>query len=203
MGALEELRAEGKVRAIGVSNFGPRDLAELTTAGRVESDQLAYSLLWRGIEHELQALCAESGAGILAYSPMAQGMLTGKFTAADDVPAPRARTRHFGSWREHCRHNEPGAEAETFAAIEAVRAVCREAGLRMSRASLAWLLSREGVASVLAGARNAEQARNNAAAADLDLSQDVLDALTRATDPLKERFGSALDMWEEDGKRIR
>ena len=203
MGALEELKAEGKVRVIGCSNFGAGDLPKLLSAGRVEVDQLAYSLLWRGVEAQVQPLCVENEVSILTYSPLAQGLLTGKFATADDVPPSRARTRHFGAEREHTRHGEAGAEDETFEAVAAVRAACAGAGVSMSAASLAWLLSRPAVTSVLAGARNVDQARANAAAADMELPQSVLDALTRATDPLRERFGDAMDLWEPDGRRLR
>ncbi|MDP6439635.1 MAG: aldo/keto reductase [Candidatus Brocadiia bacterium] len=203
MGALEDLKAEGKVRVIGCSNFGPRDLRGLLDAGRSEVDQVAYNMLWRGAEEELAGLCVDSGVSILPYSPIAQGLLTGKFASPDDVPPRRARSHHFSSRREHARHGGQGAEAETFEAIRTVRAICEEAGVSMAGATLAWLLSRPAVTSVLAGARNADQARTNAAGGDLELPAEVLDALTSATDSLKARFGGALDMWETEGKRIR
>jgi len=196
LGALAELKAEGKIRLVGCSNFGPRDLSELLASGRAEVDQLAYSLLWRAIEHEIQPLCVAHGVSILAYSPLAQGLLTGKFRTADEVPEGRARTRHFSSRRPGTRHGEPGAEKETFQAVEAVRAISREIARPMAEVALAWLLSRPAVASVLAGARNADQVRINAAAADLELCPDVLKRLTDATEGLKKRFGANADMWQ-------
>ena len=200
VGALEELRDEGKVRMIGCSNFGPRDLTELLAHVRTEVDQLAYNLLWRGLEYAIQPLCVEHQMSILPYSPLAQALLTGKFASADDVPAGRARTRHFSRDRANTRHGEPGAEAETFEAISAVQRICDEAGLPMAQAALAWLLSRPAVASVLAGARNPDQVRQNAAAADVELPQEVITALTRATDALKDRFRADVDMWQSDSR---
>jgi myo-inositol catabolism protein IolS len=200
--ALQELKAEGKVRAIGCSNFGPADLADLLRCGRVESNQLAYNMLWRGIEFDLQPLCVENDVSILAYCPLAQGLLTGKFRSADEVPEGRARTRHFSGKRPQARHGEPGKEKETFAAIERVRRLSEKIGAPMADVALAWLLSRPGVVSVLAGARNAQQIRENAKAADVKLSKDALRRLTRATDELKNAFGPALDMWQHES-RIR
>ena len=83
-----------------------------------------------------------------------------------------------------------------------MRAIAAEVGAPMAQVALAWLISRAGVASVLAGARNPDQIRQNAAAADLALPKDVLERLTRATDPLKDAFGAELDMWQSDS-RIR
>jgi len=202
LGVLEGLKAAGKVRAIGCSNFGPRDLHDLLAHGRVEVNQFAYNMLWRGVEFEVQGICTANDVSILTYCPLAQGLLTGKFRSADEVPLGRARTRHFSRARSGTRHGEEGAEAETFAAVDAVRRIAAEIEQPMADVALAWLLSRPGVTSVLAGMRNAEQARENARAADLALSKDVLDRLTRATDPLKRRFGPMLDMWQS-ASRIR
>jgi len=198
--ALLELREQGKVRAIGCSNFGVGDLDELLRHADVVTDQLPYSLLWRAIEFEIQPLCVERGVGILPYSPLAQGLLTGKFRSPDEVPEGRARTRLFSGRRPRARHGESGAEEETFQALESLRAICQELGLPMAQVALAWLLSRPGVCSVLAGARNARQARANAAAGDLELPADALDRLTAATEALKQRLGPNPDMWQSEGR---
>ncbi len=202
LGAMEELKAEGKIRVVGCSNFGPKDLADLLAHGRAEVDQVAYNMLFRAVESKLQPLCVEHGVSILPYSPMAQGLLTGKFASADDVPDSRARTRHFSSSRPGTSHDEAGAEKETFEAIEAVRSISEQIGAPMAQVALAWLLAQPAVPSVLAGARNPEQVRTNAGAADLELPQDALERLSRATDPLKQRMGAHADMWRT-GTRIR
>ncbi|MBN1673571.1 MAG: aldo/keto reductase [Kiritimatiellae bacterium] len=202
--ALQALRAAGKVRAVGVSNFGTRDLSAMLAVGRVETNQLAYSLLWRAIEFEVQPLCVEHAVGILCYSSLAQGLLTGKFNSAEDVPADRARTRLFSKERPSARHDEPGCEAATFAAIDRIRAVCAQLGQPMSAVALAWLLARPAVTSVIAGARNAEQVRQNAEAAQLELPAELVAELDAATDPVKTHIGANADMWQSGAKsRIR
>ncbi len=201
--AMEALKREGKVRAIGVSNYGISYLREVADAWGIQSNQVAYNLLWRGIEHEIQPFCTDREISILPYSSIAQGLLSGKFHRPDDVPAGRARTRHFSTDRPETRHGEPGAERLTFEAIDRIRTIAREAGVPMTRASLAWLLSRPGVASVIVGARNPTQARENAAAGDVELPPDVLEAMTRATDPLKDAFDSNADMWQSDSRMDR
>ena len=202
VGALEKLRRQGKVRAIGVSNFGVADLAEYLSLGACATNQIPYSLLWRAIEFEIQPKCVDSGVGILPYSPLAQGLLTGKFATPDDVPDGRARTRHFSSDREGVRHGEPGCEAEVFAAIAQVRDICGQVGESMAAVSLAWLLRQPAVVSVLAGARSPDQVKANVRAAEIELADDVLRQLADATDAVKHTLGANPDMWQAE-PRIR
>lgn len=202
LGAMERLKAEGKIRAVGVSNFGRLDLLEVLAHGRVEVDQLPYSMLFRAIEYEIVPLCVERDVSILCYCPLAQGLLTGKFATPDDVPESRARTRHYSKDRPQSRHSEPGCEQEVFQAIGAVRDVSEGLGVTMAGAAIAWLLAQAGVGSVLAGGRNAEQVRMNAAAADLSLSEDALQQLSAATEEVKAILGPNPDMWQTDS-RIR
>lgn len=196
LAALEDLKIAGKIRAYGVSNFGKRDLSDLLNKGRVESNQLPYSLLWRAIEHEVQPVCVEHNVSILTYCSLAQGLLTGKFKSADEVPEGRARTRHFSNDRPQARHGEPGCEAETFAAIEEVRRISESVGHTMSEVALAWLLAQPAVTSVIAGSRNAEQSRANARAAAVVLSEEVLTQLSQATDGVKQKLGTNPDAWQ-------
>jgi len=202
MDALEKLKAQGKVRAIGVCNFGARDLGDALAAGRCESNQLPYNLLWRAIEYDIQEKCVENHVGILCYSPLQQGLLTGKFRSPDEVPEGRARSRHFSKDRARSRHTEDGCEKETFEAIDRVRAICERIEQPMADVALAWLLRRPGVASVLAGARNPEQMRENARAAELKLPPDALDELTQATEHVKALLGPNADLWAAES-RIR
>ena len=203
LGAMEALRDEGKIRQIGVSNFGTSFLSEARCTERVASNQLAYSLLWRAVEYEVAPACAAAGVGILCYSPLAQGLLTGKFASPDDVPPGRARTRLFSKDRPESRHDEAGCEGETFDALAEVRRIADGAALPMGRAALAWLLARPGVTAVIAGGRSADQARDNAAAADVTLDAETLARLAAATETVKTRIGPNADMWQSDSRMER
>ena len=202
MDAMARLVDQGRVRLSGVSNFGAQDLCEILKSSRVESNQLAYNLLFRAVEFEILPVCIEHDVSLTCYSSLAQGLLTGKFACADDVPAGRARTRHFAGSRPQSRTEEGGAEKETFEAAGHVRRMADEVGVPTSQLALAWLLAQRGVTSVIAGARNAGQARANAAAAELDLSDEVVEELSRATSALKATLGPNPDMWERES-RIR
>lgn len=202
LASLESLKSEGKIRAYGVSNFGKRDLTGLLSKGAIESNQLPYSLLWRPIEDEVQPLCVENSISILCYSPLCQGLLTGKFRSLDQVPEGRARTRLFSNDRLQARHSEPGCEAETLEALEKIRKICKSVGRPMGEVALAWLLAQPGVTSVVAGSRNARQSRANAKAADLVLPSEVMAELTAAGEKVKEKIGNNIDPWQAQS-RIR
>jgi aryl-alcohol dehydrogenase-like predicted oxidoreductase len=200
LGTLERLREEGKVRAIGVCNFGMEDLADLLAAGWSETNQLPYSLLWRAIEHGIQQKCQEESMGILCYSPLGQGLLTGKYATPDEVPEGRRRMRFFSSERSETRHGDPGCEAETFAAIETIRGICDDIGQPMAKVALAWLFHQPGVTSVLAGARTPEQIHKNVQAVELTLSPDVVEQLTAATEEVKRLIGPNPDPWQSESR---
>jgi myo-inositol catabolism protein IolS len=203
LGALAELKQEGKIRAFGVSNFGTRDLQECLDLGaEVSSNQLPYSLLFRAIEYEVLPLCREAGVPVLAYMPIMQGLLCDKFKTADEVPEDRARTRHFARTRPQTRHQEEGAEEETFRALAAIRAIVDETGDTMANVSMAWLLAQEGMGSVIVGGRNAKQVKENVQVLALQLPLETIDRLNEATDKLKQTLGPNVDLWQTDS-RIR
>ncbi|HEY0073773.1 MAG TPA: aldo/keto reductase [Abditibacteriaceae bacterium] len=203
LNVLDELKTEGKIRAYGVSNFGPMDLRDaLVTDKPISSNQVAYNLLFRAIEWEIQPICEAADISILPYSPLMQGLLTGKFAGPDEVPVDRARSRHFSSERLMSKHGEAGAEVETFATIERLSVIAKEAELPPADLSLAWLLAQPGVTSVLVGARNAEQARANVLSAQAAVSPGIVERLNAASAALKEKLGPNADMWQNP-PRIR
>jgi len=204
LSCMEYLKKQGKIRVIGVSNFGKKDLQGLLKYGRAEVNQLPYNLLWRAIEYEIIPVCTENDISITCYSPLAQGLLTGKFRSPDEVPDGRARTRHFSGKRPLARHGEEGAEEETFSTIDEIRKISEKEGISMSHLALCWLLSKKEVASVIVGARNPDQIRENAESIKIKLSQDLIEKIEGVTEKLKQKLGSNADMWESQTKsRIR
>lgn len=201
--ALEKLRADGKIRAAGACNFGPGCIRDYA-ACRPVSNQLPYSLLWRVIEGN-GALEASTAAGmaVWAYAPLAQGLLTGKYRALEDVPMGRRGTRFYsGSWGQG-RHGDGGFEREIFAFLEQLRRVCEETGLSMSALALAFLRSAHRVSAVLLGARTPEQLGQNLAAFQTEVPGEVLDRVVRLSEPLRQVEGTNADLWEDrDGGRM-
>ena len=202
LGAMEKLKQDGKIRFIGVSNFGVRDLTEALGCTEVVSDQLIYSLLFRAIEYEILAKCGEAEVGVLAYSPLAQGLLTGKFKGPDEVDDERARVRLFSKKRAGTVHDSEGCEKEAFEALDNIRAICEDLGEPMANVALAWVLQQPGITAVLAGARTPDQIFENVRSADLELSDEVLKRLGDATAGVKEKLGPNADPWRT-ASRIR
>jgi len=198
MNTLLDLQKEGKIRVIGVSNFGKQDMPDMLALGRYESNQLPYSLLWRAIEFEIQPQCVDNNISILPYSPLNQALLTGKYKNADDMPYSRTRTRHFRGDRQDSKHGTSGYETELFATLEAIQQICDDINQSMVHVALAWLLHKPAVTSVLAGARTPEQVHSNITAANLSLSQETINRLDAVTDDLKQKFGTNPDMWQND-----
>lgn len=198
--ALEQLVEQGKVRTVGVSNFGIKDLEDILKLTSIVTDQLPYSLLWRAIENSIKPKCVDNNVGILAYSPLSQGLLTGKYKTADEVPLGLTITRFYSHKRSNARHGEAGMEEETFAAIAKLREICHKVGEPMGNIAVSWLLRQTGVSSVLVGARTPQQLNENIKAADVELADDVMKALTEATEQLKAKVGDNPDMWEGRAK---
>jgi len=200
MRAMNELQAEGKVRVAAVSNTGPHDLEATLDHGRVEANQLPYNLLWRAIEYDVAETTRTNNVDIVGYSPLAQGLLTGTFESIEEYPTGRMRTRHFSGDRPEARHGESGAEKLTFQTIDRIREICTAYGRDIVEVALAWPLHRPGVAAVLAGASSPEHIKQNAAAAEIRLSDSLLDDLEAATTELKEQLGANPDPWQSDSR---
>jgi aryl-alcohol dehydrogenase-like predicted oxidoreductase len=164
------------------------------------SNQLPYSLLWRALEIEIMPRCREIGVGIITYSTLLHGLLSGKYRTADEFPPERARTRHFSSKRPQTRHGQPGCEDLTFGTIRRIQTLCDEAGMSMAEAALAWALHQPGITSVLAGARTPAQVEENAATADAQTPAGFFDSLSNASDDLKTTLGPDPDMWQSPGR---
>ncbi|MDE0111237.1 MAG: aldo/keto reductase [Albidovulum sp.] len=199
-GALQRLKEQGKIRAIGVSNFAVRDLADLLGVGECVSDQLPYSLLWRVIEREIQPFCVQRDVGIICYSPLAQGLLTGRYRNADEVPEGLAQSRWYSGKRPAALHDEPGVEAEVFDTIHSLRRLAEEAKLSMATMALAWVRAQPGVSSFLVGARSPDELARNLPALEIDLPPEILERLSSTTETVRKKLGRNPDMWLAPGR---
>jgi myo-inositol catabolism protein IolS len=181
MEALNRLKEKGKIRAIGVSNFSRAQIEAAAGFGRIDSLQPPYSLFWRQVEADALPYCAQNNITVLAYSSMAQGLLTGKF-------GPDHRFEP-GDHRAKSRLFQPDTYARVQQALERLRPIAESVGCTLGQLALAWVLSHPNTCAI-AGARNAEQAVQNAAAASIALSDANLaemDAIGRTvTDQLDE-----------------
>ncbi len=181
MSALLELRQAGKVRAIGVSNF---DVPLIGETRRVLGDvplasvQPKYSLVARDIEKDLLPYCAREGIGVLVYSPLEQGLLSGRVPAARTFPDSDGRSRR-PSFR-------PENRAQVNAVLESVVGpIAERHKVTLGQVAIAWVLAQDGITAAIVGARTPEQARENAAAADVRLDTVEVAAIRSAFEGLR------------------
>lgn len=181
MSALVKLKEQGKIRAIGVSNFSKTQLEEALQYGRIDSIQPPYSLFWRQVEQEITPFCEQENISILAYSSLAQGLLTGKFGPDHEFPEDdiRSKNKLF--------------KGETYQAaqkaLEELKPIAEKYEISLGNLAIAWLVAQPQTCAIV-GARNAQQAEENAKAMDVQLSKedlDQIDAISRSvTDQLDE-----------------
>jgi myo-inositol catabolism protein IolS len=162
MQALNKLKEEGKIRAIGVSNFSGSQLAEASQYGRIDSLQPPYSLFWRKVEVDARPYCIEHDISILAYSSLAQGLLTGKFSLDTkfDPEDNRVDNKLFTGENWQRAHR----------AIEQLRPIAKSHNCTLAQLSLAWSIAQPQT-NAIAGARNATQASDNALALQVNLTE--------------------------------
>lgn len=183
MGGMLRAKEEGKIRAIGVSNFNREELSGAVDCAPVDSLQSNYSLFWRFIEGHVLPFCIERRIPVLCYCPLAQGLLAGKFRANFPPDDGTARSRNY-------LFKNRGIYAKACEIADRIGKLARKHDATTAQVSLAWLIARPGVTSVLAGTRTPEQARENAAAADVTLSEEELDRIDRWGRELADNMGS-------------
>lgn len=182
LGALDHLVRSGKVLYVGVSNWPARHiaralaLADARVQERFVSLQAYYSLAGRDVEHELVPLCLEQELGLLPWSPLAGGFLSGKFRRGREQPGDARRSRF----------DFPPIERErALDAVETMAEIASGRGASIAQIAIAWLRSQPAVTSVILGANKPSQLRDNLAAADVELKMSEVQALSTITEPPK------------------
>ncbi|AZA46818.1 aldo/keto reductase [Chryseobacterium carnipullorum] len=168
MEAMELLIQQGKVLAAGVSNYTVPQMQEGNRTMNLASNQVSYSMLNRSIENDLVPYSLENNSGIIIYSPMERGLLTGKYFKEDQLKENDHRNGYFSQFDLN--------KVKNF--LEKIEPVAQEKGASLSQLVLRWTTLQPAITVVLAGARNAQQAIENAKAMDIDLSKDELNFIT-------------------------
>jgi aryl-alcohol dehydrogenase-like predicted oxidoreductase len=178
MQALAEVVREGKARHIGFSEWSPeqiRSSLDLDVGVRWVSSQPQYSMLWRVPEREVIPLCEREGISQIVWSPLAQGVLTGKYTP--DAPPPpdsRAASESMGGFIDQLMR------PQVLEAVQRLRPIAQDAGVTMAQMALAWVLRLENVASAIVGATRPEQVHLNTSASGIVLGEETLAAVDEA-----------------------
>ena len=186
MGAMVKLLEQGKIRAIGVSNFTLELLEHVNNITHIDALQPAYSLFWRHIDKDIRTFCVDEDISVLAYSPLAQGLLTGRFEPGhrfgpDD---PRSDNKLFA----------PEHAGRVQKALAQLGLMAEARGCTMAQLVLAWTITQSRTCAVV-GARSADQVKDNAGAMAIELSPEELDAIDLIGRPVAAPFLDDPMLW--------
>lgn len=187
--AIMELKEEGKIRAIGLSNFYYNLLVRLVPKFPIDVVQLPYNLLWRFLEKDnTRSFCVQNNISIMTYSSLQQGLLTGKYKKEDRFPEGdmRAKNKLFSGERfEKC-----------LDAVEGMREIARVHDCSIPLIAIAWVLAREGVGMSLVGAMNPRELEENLGAVNIKLSTEEMAKLDELSERAVGDFSATDVMWK-------
>jgi aryl-alcohol dehydrogenase-like predicted oxidoreductase len=166
LGAMAQLQKEGKIRWIGISNFNVEEMRRAQEIAPITSLQPPYSLVRREVEQEILPYCRSTGRGVIVYSPMASGLLTGAMTRE------RAGSLPASDWRRRDIEFQEPKLSKNLALVERLRKVGERHGRPPGQVAIAWALRNPAVTGAIVGARNAKQVEGNLGAAELHLTEE-------------------------------
>lgn len=166
MEAIVRLKEQGKIREAGVSNYNAAQMAEAESVVTIVSNQVPYSMVKRDIEEELVPYCRKQKKGILAYSPLQRGLLTGKIKAGQEFAE--------GDTRAGLPLFQNGNITRVNRFLSDIKPIADDHGATLAQLVIQWTLQQPGITIALVGARNPKQAAENASAADLSLSSEEM-----------------------------
>jgi aryl-alcohol dehydrogenase-like predicted oxidoreductase len=176
--ALTEICEAGKAREIGFSEWTVEQIQaslEVPNTKKFVSSQPQYNMIWRAPEAELIPFCEEHGISQIVWSPLAQGVLTGKYEPGEPPPEDSRAASESMNWAMDRYRSD-----ELLEAVQRLRPIAEDAGLSMATMALAWVLRQQNVASCIIGASRPEQVHHNAEAAGVKLGEDTLEAIDAA-----------------------
>lgn len=183
MEGLETARAQGKIGAVGVSNFSVLQMEQVREVGRIAVHQLGYNLLWRYAEVEAIPYCIRHDIDVVAYSPLGHGILTGKFGPAPDLAV--------GDQRHSILPFRADIWPHVYSGVEQMKRVAADLDLPLSTLAIRWILDQVGVKAVVVGGWNGDQVAANAAALKATIPASAFDALSRISDAIMAHIPDA------------
>jgi aryl-alcohol dehydrogenase-like predicted oxidoreductase len=198
MQAFADIVHSGKAHYIGVSEWKVEEIRAAVELAdelnfKIVSNQPQYSMLWRVIEPEIQPACEELGITQIVWSPLAQGVLTGKYLP-DQAPPPGTRATDETGGSGAISH---WLEPEILRRVQQIVPLAQDAGLSMTELALAWVLHNPNVAAAIVGGSEPEQLKQNAQASGVKLDDDLLRQIDEILAPIVERDPSRIDAFEK------
>ena len=196
MEALEALRSKGLIGYIGVSNVTKQHMDIARTAGTIDVFQPAYSLLWRNIEQELLPYCIENKIGVMTYSSIAMGLLSGKYTKDSKFEDGDIRKDMVALFKGDIY-------SKALEAVENLRPIAEKYGITLAQAAINWVFSQEGISTAIVGARKPEQLEENIKALDLVISDADLKEMSAICNDVKNEVADWDTMYFKEADAFR
>ena len=186
IGEMEEMKKEGKIRAIGVSNWMEPEWDVIDDPSRVECLQPNHSLLWRSIEKSVLPLCEKNDIATLTYSTLCQGILAGKFKDLNDIPEDSRKSN---------QRLTPEVWPQVQEVLKALQEVAEKYGRTMAQTAIRWNLDQPGITCAIVGASRPDQVDKNLGALDWKLEQEDWQKLADVSWPLSEGLKPHDTLW--------
>lgn len=198
MQAFADIVHSGKAHYIGVSEWKVEEIRAAVELAdelnfKIVSNQPQYSMLWRVIEPEVQPACEEFGITQIVWSPLAQGVLTGKYLP-DQAPPPGTRAMDETGGSGAISH---WLQPKVLRRVQQILPLAQDAGLSLAELALAWVLHNPNVSAAIVGGSRPEQLKQNAQASGIKLDDDLLRQIDEILDPIVERDPSRIDVFEK------
>lgn len=175
METLLTLKKQGKIRAIGLSNFSCEQIDAFRACGQIDTFQPQYSLVQRQIEKDILPYCRKAGFGVLTYGSLGAGLLTGKYTEAPKMEGAERRRRFYKFYEEPYF-------SRALSLVDVLRDIANERHCPVGQVAINWVSQQQGVSTALVGAKNPRQAMENAGSGEWELSADEIERITAKSD---------------------
>jgi len=186
IGAMDEIRRAGKTRMVGVSNFSLEQMQRAVATAKIDTCQPPFNVLWRQIDEDVLPFCDESGIAVIPYSPLAQGLLTGKFRGRADIPDDiRANNKLFAE----------GVFEECLKVVELMEQIAKGHGKSLIETAIAWTGAYPGITAPICGARNPGQVAGMLGGLGWHLSDDEFTKISQAGLQVSSMLDFSSNMW--------
>lgn len=186
IGAMKEIQEAGKIRFIGISNFSVEQHREALATARIETSQPPFNILWRQPEDDVIPFCIENDISVIPYSPLAQGLLAGRYRSSADVPDDiRARNKLLAA----------GTLERCLEVVDRLDEIARAHGKTLAQAAIAWTLAVPGITAPIVGARNRTQLQENLGGLGWRLTDEEFEEISAMGRRVSDTLDFSSNMW--------
>ena len=188
IGAMAEIQEAGKIRWIGVSNFNLEQMERAVATARIETCQPPFNVFWREVDEDVLPFCVENDISVIPYSPLAQGILAGKYTAADvEVPDDDIRSKS--------KLMDPPILSQCLEVVDRIRQIGEKYGKSVVQTAIAWTIHFPGITAPIVGARRPSQLQENLGGVGWSLDHDEMEEISAAGLRISSQLDFSSNIW--------